>query len=305
MIDDDYSQPSSYYGPTPHALFKLTHGPGQLTFVDRSVARLVPNDHTDKSTSSMRLGSLRRSWSTHQNRSNSSISSIHPFQHPSAAAAATEYEEHPHQFVCSIATRHITNYHFETCTPDEKKEWCTYMDQALESHVQRPDWWYPNASAAAAAAIHQQHHQPSLYSISINTSRSHIASSSSLIAATTTTTTTSDRWPPRLLHEKTQIPLNDMDVDQPTSSLELKPLPAIQQQQQPPIIDCHSSKSSLSSSSSDSSSGSSDNETGNMDMFTTAASSPVAGVFHYQRSNSSNNVVAAGQALEQGIMDAY
>ncbi|KAI8089246.1 Dbl homology domain-containing protein [Halteromyces radiatus] len=125
----------SYYGPNPHSLFKLVQLPGQLTFVDRSVSRVVNGSKDESgleqqgSRSSLRFSSIRRSRSNY--------SSVSPM---------LTFEEHPQQFICSIATRHITNYHFETTTAEEKKQWCDHMESVLESHVQRPDWWHPDGN---------------------------------------------------------------------------------------------------------------------------------------------------------------
>ncbi|KAI8328183.1 Dbl homology domain-containing protein [Chlamydoabsidia padenii] len=49
-------------------------------------------------------------------------------------------EEHPHQFICSIAIPHIITYHFET---EEKKLWCDHLDSVLESHAHT---WQPTTT---------------------------------------------------------------------------------------------------------------------------------------------------------------
>jgi hypothetical protein len=48
-----------------------------------------------------------------------------------------QYEEHPRQFICSIATQHITHYLFETATEKDKAQWCEHLGTALKAHVQR------------------------------------------------------------------------------------------------------------------------------------------------------------------------
>ncbi|ORX51664.1 Dbl homology domain-containing protein [Hesseltinella vesiculosa] len=107
-----------FYGPSANSLFKMVQDPGQLTFVDRSVARATSNDATGAS-----------------------------------------FEEHPLQFICSIATKHITNYHFEATTTEEKKQWCAAMSSVLESHVQRPEWWHDPSSPTFHRSFSRSSHQ--------------------------------------------------------------------------------------------------------------------------------------------------
>ncbi|KAI8068725.1 Dbl homology domain-containing protein [Gongronella butleri] len=61
-------------------------------------------------------------------------------------AMADTFEEHPQQFICSMATKHISNYHFEAASSHDKQQWCNAMESVLETHVQRPDWWHDPAS---------------------------------------------------------------------------------------------------------------------------------------------------------------
>ncbi|KAL0076375.1 Dbl homology domain-containing protein, partial [Phycomyces blakesleeanus] len=106
----------SYHGPNPEALFRVVQEPGQLTLVDRTVTRKVARqDKTGRL-----LGSLRK---------------------PTAAAfnamynSTTEYEEHPLQFMCSIASKRIVVYHFEAPTAHDKDVWCTRLQEASKLHV--------------------------------------------------------------------------------------------------------------------------------------------------------------------------
>ncbi|OAD71435.1 hypothetical protein PHYBLDRAFT_147932 [Phycomyces blakesleeanus NRRL 1555(-)] len=110
----------SYHGPNPEALFRVVQEPGQLTLVDRTVTRKVARqDKTGRL-----LGSLRK---------------------PTAAAfnamynSTTEYEEHPLQFMCSIASKRIVVYHFEAPTAHDKDVWCTRLQEASKLHVRSPD----------------------------------------------------------------------------------------------------------------------------------------------------------------------
>ncbi|CAO3588876.1 unnamed protein product [Absidia cylindrospora] len=315
IVEQDI-KPQNYYGPSPQALFKLEQSPGQLTFVDRSVSRLVEGkDNHHGSKTSLRFGSLRRTWSNH--------SSIHPSS-TLVDSTSSDYEEHPQQFICSIATRHITNYHFETATADEKNQWCAKLEQVLESHVQRPDWWNPlendlfSSISQTSMNLSDIYHQSTKKNSDIaSLAAHHLGLSSSTTSAAGFKTPSSS-----LLHEKTQIPIitnhfmdhqenawtntpgfnhgqGEMDVDsqQPTpTSWELKPLPPIQSQ----VHDDQHSTSSSSDSSSSSDDGDDDNDSQveKMETFTTAASSPVHGVFHYQRSSSSNHPALSPPPLE-------
>ncbi|ORZ12408.1 hypothetical protein BCR42DRAFT_420552 [Absidia repens] len=321
VVEEDI-KPQNYYGPNPQALFKLEQSPGQLTFVDRSVSRLVEgkdNSHHGSKTS-LRFGSLRRTWSNH--------SSIHPSS-SLMDSASSDYEEHPQQFICSIATRHITNYHFETATADEKNQWCAKLEQVLESHVQRPDWWNPVendlfSSASQTSMNFSDIYQPKKKNSDIASLAAHHLGLSTTSAAEFKTPSSS------LLHEKTELPTitnhfmdhresawtpiktdtpgfnhgqGEMDIDSQQStptSWELKPLPPIQYQVQDDQQSTCSSTSSSSSSScnSDSSGNDDDSQAEKMETFTTAASSPVHGIFHYQRSSNSSNNPAPSPPLE-------
>ncbi|KAI9306807.1 Dbl homology domain-containing protein [Cunninghamella echinulata] len=135
-VKDNYVKLGDYYGPSPDSLFKLILPPGQVTFIDRSVVRLANNNNSkdDSTTYSRKLSSQlsfsRKFSSLRQSRSSSNNSIYH-----------TDYEEHPQQFICSIATQHITNFHFEASTREEKEKWCKVLKNALETHLQRKEWW--------------------------------------------------------------------------------------------------------------------------------------------------------------------
>ncbi|CAO3629560.1 unnamed protein product [Cunninghamella echinulata] len=135
-VKDNYVKLGNYYGPSPDSLFKLILPPGQVTFIDRSVARLASNNNSkdDSIAYSRKLSSQlsfsRKFSSLRQSRSSSNNSIYH-----------TDYEEHPQQFICSIATQHITNFHFEASTREEKEKWCKVLKNALETHLQRKELW--------------------------------------------------------------------------------------------------------------------------------------------------------------------
>ncbi|KAI9363850.1 Dbl homology domain-containing protein [Pilaira anomala] len=140
----------SYYGPSPHTLFKITHTPGKITLVDRTVTREVQQQQTLSRRSSALFQSLKR-YSSRQNEDldNHSIAS------PSSEISQNTYftsqscndlyhhrpnvtlERHPLQFICSVATRNLTNLHFEAETAEEKDIWCHHMESVLSEHVQR------------------------------------------------------------------------------------------------------------------------------------------------------------------------
>jgi hypothetical protein len=134
----------SYYGPSPDSLFKITHTPGKLTLVDRAVMREVVYNN-DKS--SRRGSALFQSLRRYSSRINDDQAPESPsIEFPSSPYSTpcyndqqrqVTYEKHPLQFICSIATRNLTNLHFETETPEEKEAWCNHLESVLNEHVQR------------------------------------------------------------------------------------------------------------------------------------------------------------------------
>lgn len=135
----------SYYGPSPDSLFKITHTPGKLTLVDRAVMREVVHSSNDRSSrrGSALFQSLRRYGSRindeQQPESPSTEFPSSPFSTPcyNDQQRQVSYEKHPLQFICSVATRNLTNLHFETETPEEKEAWCNHLESVLNEHVQR------------------------------------------------------------------------------------------------------------------------------------------------------------------------
>ncbi|KAI8393704.1 Dbl homology domain-containing protein [Radiomyces spectabilis] len=124
------SSNKSCYGIGPHVHFQIVQVPGQITLTDRYVTRRA------SSMTSPREGpakSLSR-FSLRKNRVN--VERSH-----SQSKKQEVYEEHPRQFVCSIAANSIANMLFETDTAQEKKVWCNQMERVLSQHVQRPAWW--------------------------------------------------------------------------------------------------------------------------------------------------------------------
>ncbi|KAI9030170.1 Dbl homology domain-containing protein [Phycomyces nitens] len=120
-IDENImAKAESYHGPNPEALFRVVQEPGKLTLVDRTVTRKVPRqDKTGRL-----LGSLRKPTTATINAMYNST---------------TEYEEHPLQFMCSIASKRIVVCHFEAPTAHEKDTWCTHLQEASKLHVRSPD----------------------------------------------------------------------------------------------------------------------------------------------------------------------
>ncbi|MBM6383979.1 MAG: hypothetical protein JSY10_08285 [Paenibacillus sp.] len=142
----------TYYGPSPDTLFKITHTPGKITLVDRAVTREVNPTHTEKLSrrGSALFQSLRR-YGSRQNEESDTNSLSSPSSESSQATYFTSQscndlyyqskpihlERHPLQFICSVATRNLTNLHFEADTPEEKDIWCQHIESVLEEHVQR------------------------------------------------------------------------------------------------------------------------------------------------------------------------
>ncbi|OBZ91714.1 Intersectin-1, partial [Choanephora cucurbitarum] len=134
----------SFYGPAPDALFKITHTPGKLTLVDKTIMReILP--HTERLSrrgsalfQSLRRYSSRIEESTLASATNEFPASSYsvPFQKEPQLQHAI-YEKHPLQFICSVATRNLTNIHFEAETPEEKEIWCRHLESVLDEHLQR------------------------------------------------------------------------------------------------------------------------------------------------------------------------
>ncbi|KAF1803354.1 hypothetical protein FB192DRAFT_1434719 [Mucor lusitanicus] len=143
----------SYYGPSADTLFKITHTPGRITLVDRAVMRPAANSERLSRRGSALFQSLRRYGSRSQEEapSNSSTSASdlsfsvphHSEQPPPPPSPQQQqpstitYEKHPTQFICSIATKNLTNIQFEAETPEEKDMWCSHLESVLGEHVQR------------------------------------------------------------------------------------------------------------------------------------------------------------------------
>ncbi|KAI8098047.1 uncharacterized protein B0P05DRAFT_460925 [Gilbertella persicaria] len=131
----------SFYGPSPDTLFKITHTPGKLTLVDKNVVReACPNSEKLSRRGSALFQSLRRYGSRSNEDSDFPASSYSaPFYKDAQQMQVQQvtYEKHPLQFICSVATRNLTNIHFEAETPEEKEIWCHYLESVLEEHVQR------------------------------------------------------------------------------------------------------------------------------------------------------------------------
>lgn len=143
----------TYYGPSPDTLFKITHTPGKITMVDRAVTREVNLSSTDKL--SRRGSALFQSLRRYGSRNNDD-NDTHSVSSPASESPQTPYftsqscndlyqpsksnvtvERHPLQFICSVATKNLTNLHFEAETPEEKDVWCRHMESVLGEHVQR------------------------------------------------------------------------------------------------------------------------------------------------------------------------
>lgn len=153
----------TYYGPSPDTLFKITHTPGKITLVDRAVTREVNPTQTEKLSrrGSALFQSLRR-YGSRQNEECDTHSISSPSSEFSQATyftsqscndlyfqskPAAHLERHPLQFICSVATRNLTNLHFEAETPEEKDVWCQHMESVLEEHVQRNQQQAQNSSS--------------------------------------------------------------------------------------------------------------------------------------------------------------
>lgn len=138
----------TYYGPSPHTLFKITHTPGKITLVDRTVTREVQHQQTLSRRGSALFQSLKR-YSSRQNEDSDHQSISSPSselsqqntyfisQNDLYSKPNVTLERHPLQFICSVATRNLTNLHFEAETVEEKEIWCHHMESVLSEHVQR------------------------------------------------------------------------------------------------------------------------------------------------------------------------
>ncbi|KAG1177716.1 hypothetical protein G6F70_006714 [Rhizopus microsporus] len=139
----------SYYGPSPDSLFEIIHSPGKLTMVNRHVTRETsPVSRRPSRKGSTFFQSLRRygnriidedaSTDTLDPPSPLSLSQ-HSLSFLSPEVSQPSTEEHPLQFICSIATRNLTNITFEAETEELKNTWCDCLESVLKEHVQRED----------------------------------------------------------------------------------------------------------------------------------------------------------------------
>ncbi|CAO3644955.1 unnamed protein product [Mucor fragilis] len=146
----------SYYGPSADTLFKITHTPGRITLVDRTVMRPAASSERLSRRGSALFQSLRRYGSRSQEEGtphapSNSLASANDFSFsvpyyneqplpppsPQQQSSSITYEKHPTQFICSIATKNLTNIQFEAETPEEKDMWCSRLESVLGEHVQR------------------------------------------------------------------------------------------------------------------------------------------------------------------------
>lgn len=142
----------SYYGPSADSLFKITHTPGKITLVDRAVMRPAANSERLSRRGSALFQSLRKYGSrnqeeTHNSSLSNDFSSSTPYYKEKKSQSQTQkyqqqqqsitYEKNPLQFICSIATRNLTNLQFEAETPEEKDIWCSHLESILGEHVKR------------------------------------------------------------------------------------------------------------------------------------------------------------------------
>ncbi|KAG0784370.1 hypothetical protein G6F22_008339 [Rhizopus arrhizus] len=126
----------TYYGPSSYSLFEIIHAPGKITMVDRHVARETPSTGKLPRKGSTFFQSFKRHGSRVNNDEESSAPELSSF--PSQQSLSTKQEEeHPLQFVCSIATKNLTNIQFEAETVEQKNTWCDYLESVLKEHVQR------------------------------------------------------------------------------------------------------------------------------------------------------------------------
>ncbi|CEI98517.1 hypothetical protein RMCBS344292_12624 [Rhizopus microsporus] len=139
----------TYYGPSSDSLFEIIHSPGKLTMVNRHVTRETsPISRRPSRKGSTFFQSLKRygsriidedtSTDTLDQPSPLSLSQ-HSLSFLSPEVSQPSTEEHPLQFICSIATRNLTNITFEAETEELKNTWCDYLESVLKEHVQRED----------------------------------------------------------------------------------------------------------------------------------------------------------------------
>ncbi|CAO3675805.1 unnamed protein product [Rhizopus stolonifer] len=143
---DTACKQGSYFGPSPNALFEIIHAPGKITMVDRHVARetmapptgKLPRKGSGFLQSFKRYGSrVTDDESNNMNNPDESLMSYPSQQSLSSIKQEDVIEEHPLQFVCSVATKNLTNIRFEAETVEEKEVWCNHFDRVLKYHVQR------------------------------------------------------------------------------------------------------------------------------------------------------------------------
>ncbi|CEP10919.1 hypothetical protein [Parasitella parasitica] len=152
MVDNKPAPPlkkGSYYGPSADSTFKITHTPGRITLVDRAVMRTTSNNERLSRRGSALFQSLRKYGSRNQEDLSAthindpsffseqpSQPQLQPQPQPQQQPPAL-FEIHPLQFMCSIATRNLTNIQFETESAEEKDIWCDHLENVLGEHVQR------------------------------------------------------------------------------------------------------------------------------------------------------------------------
>ncbi|KAI7860496.1 Dbl homology domain-containing protein [Circinella umbellata] len=154
------------YGPAPDLLFKLVASPGQITHLERVVLQRGPPTLINNNTSTATTASINRSaWFGSFCRSGSSSTKGDKSKGTGSMLSSRSYHQHqqnsedlnvnPFQFMCSIASKNISNMLLEAKTVEEKQIWCDCIESVRGEHCQRGNVGENSSSSSNKQEQHQ------------------------------------------------------------------------------------------------------------------------------------------------------
>ncbi|KAG2226298.1 hypothetical protein INT45_005970 [Circinella minor] len=155
------------YGPAPDILFKLVAPPGQITHLERVVLQRGPPPLINNNTSTATTAPINRSaWfgsfcrsgssSTKGDKSKGVGSMLSSRSYHQRQQNSEELDVNPFQFMCSIASKNISNMLLEAKTAEEKQIWCDCIESVRGEHCQRGNVG-ENSSSSSSSSKQEQH----------------------------------------------------------------------------------------------------------------------------------------------------
>lgn len=120
--------PQRCYGMDSDAYFKVAKGGlGQVTYIEKAVLR-APESASTK---------FQSAWFSQLRRSNSSRVGSTQSMKAENTGAGQQYDEHPTQFMCTIAGLGIRRVLLEAPNSEEKHQWWTHIEGVQAQHCRR------------------------------------------------------------------------------------------------------------------------------------------------------------------------